>query len=169
MTNGHRPIAAHQDKRPPTDRTLQISSGTSDHLAPDPTTSTANLIAPRSRQGLTGGDTPSSIFGFLMLHLSVGAGDFHTDDALTVAIDSPDVVTVSIGICVPTSVPIWCVMLNTIRVTENEKRKRKNVRGSVGKFSVGCTRLTLWSTKKLIICVLEEKIDAFEFGMKLEI
>jgi hypothetical protein len=29
--------------------------------------------------------------------------------------------------------------------------------------------MMLWSTKKLMIHVLEEKIDALEFGMKLEI
>jgi hypothetical protein len=76
------------------------------------------------------GDTPSPIFGFWTLHLSVDAGDFHTDDALTIAIDSLDVVTVSTEV----GVSIWCVMFNAICVTKYEKRKRENVRVSVGSF-----------------------------------
>lgn len=60
-------------------------------------------------------------------------------------------------------------MLNVICVTENEKTKRENVRGSVGKFSVGYTRLILWSTKKLMIRVLEEQINALKLLMKLGI
>jgi hypothetical protein len=57
-----------------------------------------------------------------MLHLSVDAGDFHIDGALTVAIESPDDVTFSAGIGVPARAPIWWVMLSTIRMTENEQR-----------------------------------------------